>query len=302
MPFPVSSYTIKALAEIISGGPGPNYSGTGSIGIYRSGYQLEEFMRNLGFEFEVQGSRVPSLVECLEHINKGSNAEQDIRRIILAAADPRDFLPDQSQGKEVIDYLNSFLEYDKLELQHHGYDLQLIDILPVESTSKTLESKIDSLDLDLDNVKRCLDKARSAIDSFPDTTLTEVCSLLESLFKIILEKSGHELPKRQVLGQLYKETLKVFPKLNPGRDDLSPEIAEDVKKVLGGLHTVVTGIGSLRTHGGSAHGRGRGHVPIDSRIARLACNATECMALFFLETWEMQENNAHLNNRTMNLR
>ena len=46
------------------------------------------------------------------------------------------------------------------------------------------------------------------------------------------------------------------------------------------------GIGALRTHGGDAHGRERGHRRIDPRIARLAIHAASTVALFLIETWE----------------
>ncbi len=44
-------------------------------------------------------------------------------------------------------------------------------------------------------------------------------------------------------------------------------------KYLGGPATVVEGIGALRTHGGDAHGRERGYVRIDPRIASLSINS-----------------------------
>lgn len=71
-----------------------------------------------------------------------------------------------------------------------------------------------------------------------------------------------------------------------GRDDLPALVAQDIRKVLSGLSTTAEGIGSLRTHGGDAHGRERGHPMIDPRIARLAIHAASTIALFFIETWE----------------
>jgi len=55
---------------------------------------------------------------------------------------------------------------------------------------------------------------------------------------------------------------------------------------LSGLTTATEGIGALRTHGGDAHGRERGHCQIDSRIARLSIHAASTIALFLIETWE----------------
>ncbi|WP_446686926.1 abortive infection family protein [Paracoccus niistensis] len=46
------------------------------------------------------------------------------------------------------------------------------------------------------------------------------------------------------------------------------------------------GVGSLRTHGGDAHGRERGYARIDARIARLSIHAASTAALFLIETWQ----------------
>jgi hypothetical protein len=40
-----------------------------------------------------------------------------------------------------------------------------------------------------------------------------------------------------------------------------------VRAILGGLNSVVSGVGSLRTHAGDAHGRERGYRRSPSRIA-----------------------------------
>jgi hypothetical protein len=74
--------------------------------------------------------------------------------------------------------------------------------------------------------------------------------------------------------------------LNPDRTDLDPQIAADVRTTLGGLATVIQGVGSLRTHAGDAHGRERGYARVDARIARLSIHAASTVALFLIETWQ----------------
>ena len=49
---------------------------------------------------------------------------------------------------------------------------------------------------------------------------------------------------------------------------------------------VIAGIGALRTHVGTAHGRERGYRRADERIARLAVNSACAVGLFIVETWE----------------
>lgn len=70
MPFPLSPQTIDTLADIITGGSGMG-SGPPPIGIYRSGPQIERFMRGCNVDFRVNGSRVPSLTTCLLDMNRG---------------------------------------------------------------------------------------------------------------------------------------------------------------------------------------------------------------------------------------
>ncbi|MCY4059405.1 MAG: abortive infection family protein, partial [Gammaproteobacteria bacterium] len=48
---------------------------------------------------------------------------------------------------------------------------------------------------------------------------------------------------------------------------------------------VVDGVGSLRTHIGSAHGRGRKSYSVHARHARLAVHASHTLVAFVLETW-----------------
>ncbi|WP_081757767.1 abortive infection family protein [Roseomonas gilardii] len=121
----------------------------------------------------------------------------------------------------------------------------------------------------------------------PEDAVTAACSVVESVCRSVLIELGIELPdKRDILG-LYKAVRDPLA-LAPGRKDLPDEVAEDVRLVLGGLHTVIQGIGALRTHGGDAHGRERGFRRIDARIARLAIYSASAVALFIIETWQQK--------------
>ncbi|WP_406600624.1 abortive infection family protein [Thermohalobaculum sediminis] len=59
-----------------------------------------------------------------------------------------------------------------------------------------------------------------------------------------------------------------------------------MRQILAGLTTAVSGIGSLRTHSGDAHGRERGTRRIDKRVAELAINSASSISLFLIATWE----------------
>lgn len=82
MAFRLSPQSIDAVADIISGGSGMG-GGPLPIGIYRSGPQLERFMRGCNVDFRVNGSRVPSLTTALLDINSGFEAGQVLPMLIF---------------------------------------------------------------------------------------------------------------------------------------------------------------------------------------------------------------------------
>lgn len=61
-----------------------------------------------------------------------------------------------------------------------------------------------------------------------------------------------------------------------------------LKQILGGCHSVVVGVGSLRNKAGDAHGFGRKSYRPAPRHATLAVNLAGSMALFLIETHEAQ--------------
>lgn len=126
-------------------------------------------------------------------------------------------------------------------------------------------------------------RAYDTIHSDPPAAITAACAILESLCKTYLEREDIDLPSKATLSPLWKATAK-----NLG---LSPDALEDddLKKILSGCFSVVEGIGALRTHAGSAHGRSTGQVrayKIQPRHARLAVHSAHTLAGFVLETWE----------------
>jgi Abortive infection C-terminus len=64
------------------------------------------------------------------------------------------------------------------------------------------------------------------------------------------------------------------------------QLDDDLKRVLGGLASIVDGVGAFRTHAGDAHGRGPEAPAIEPRHARLVVSAAHTIVTFILETWE----------------
>lgn len=281
MPFPLSPQSIEALAEVISGGSGMGH--TQPIGLYRSAAKLGSFMRNCNVDFQVDGSRVPSLTDCLLTINRGSAPEQVLTRIIEAAADPRDFIHEDVRLQAVIDYLNGPLGFDGFELQRHGNAVRLV----TAATSAPVLQKLSGVanTISFDTVRRDLDRALASAKSDPEDAVTSACSTVESVCRSILVELSLPLPAKKDIKGLYYAVRQPLG-LAPDKPDIDATIAADVRTILGGLATVVEGIGALRTHAGDAHGRARGFVRIDERIANLAIHSASTAALFLIETWQ----------------
>jgi hypothetical protein len=139
--------------------------------------------------------------------------------------------------------------------------------------------------LNFDTVSRDLDRALGSAKDDPEDAVTAASSTIESVCRSILIELGLGLPEKKDIKGLFAAVRKPLG-LSSDRADFDPLIADDVRKILNGLATVVEGIGALRTHGGDAHGRERGYTRIDQRIASLSIHAASTVALFLIETWQ----------------
>lgn len=281
MPFPLSPQSIDAIAEAISGGSAG--APTPPIGIYRSTPNIEKFMRGCGVSFSVNGFRVPSLVDCLLDINLGFEPEKTLSRIIEVTADPRDFIRDPPRHAAVLEYLNHALRYDGFELQQQGINIRLVEAGHSTLVMATLSGVAEIIRFD--TVRLDLDRALASIDTDPEDAITAACSTIESVCRSILAELGLPLPPKKDISGLFNAVKQPLA-LSRDRSDLNPKIAADVRTTLGGLATVIQGIGALRTHAGDAHGRERGYARVDARIARLSIHAASTVALFLIETWQ----------------
>jgi hypothetical protein len=137
----------------------------------------------------------------------------------------------------------------------------------------------------LDTLEREFHRAFENLEKDPEAAVTAACSMLESVCRSVLVARAIPLPKSMDIKSLYREVRDPLG-LSPSKDMPDTEIQADVRSVLSALSNAVQGIGALRTHAGTAHGRERGFRRLDPRIARLAVNSASALALFLLETWE----------------
>lgn len=133
---------------------------------------------------------------------------------------------------------------------------------------------------DLVGLKTEFDRINGTVESDPAAAVTASCSLLEALFKTFIIEEKLQMPADQTVKPLWNVVRK---NLNLEPDKLQNE---DVRAVLVGLSSIVEGLGSLRTHKGSAHGHAKQTYRVKPRHARLTSHAAFTFASFIIETWE----------------
>lgn len=139
---------------------------------------------------------------------------------------------------------------------------------------------------DEDGVNTIWTKALERRKSDPEGAITMARTLIESVCKHILDSSNVDYDKDKTeLPDLYKLTSK---ELNIAP---SQHTAEVFKQILGGVASVINGLGALRNRLGDAHGKGKTQIRPAQRHAQLAVNLAGATALFLIETWQFKNNN-----------
>ena len=132
---------------------------------------------------------------------------------------------------------------------------------------------------DPDGVHRAWERALERRQQDPEGAITAARTLLETVCKRILDEAGETYRDSADLPELYSRTAAIL--------DLAPsQHTERVfRAILGGCHTVVQNLGTLRNRIGDAHGQGGRPVRPGPRHAALAVNLAGSMATFLVETW-----------------
>jgi hypothetical protein len=151
----------------------------------------------------------------------------------------------------------------------------------LEGTIRVATSSLEAIirERDLDALQTEFDRALESVESNPPSAITAACAIVESVCKVYIADEGLTLPSEQTVKPLWREVQSHLG-LAPGT-----VIDSDLKRIAGSLATLVDGIGSLRTHAGSAHGRGRDSIQISSAHARLAVHSAHSLVHFVLEIW-----------------
>lgn len=118
---------------------------------------------------------------------------------------------------------------------------------------------------------------RKEID--PEGAITSARTLIESVLKHILDEHSVIYSDSADLPTLYKEVSKFL--------NLAPELHNEgiFKQILGGVNSVVTGLGALRNKLGDAHGKSKMNVKPSVRHSELAVNLAGTMAVFLFKSY-----------------
>jgi hypothetical protein len=196
---------------------------------------------------------------------------------------------DETEVQRLLTLFNAALAGDGYELVQDG----AISGLPIFAgrSRSSFHGSLPKLNLD----KRALltdpqvlhehlDRIRRGVESDPAAAIGSCKELIESLFKIILDRSGVEYPRGEDVPALYRRVAELLA-LKTDSVPTSAKGSQTSKKILGTLATTVQSLAELRNELGLGHGR-TAPSPALARHARLALNSTVTVAEFLLDTWQ----------------
>lgn len=247
----ISERSIKCLGEIITGDKG--------LSPYRSGPKLVSFFNEFGTN-HTYGQGFPSRWSFAENCIREFNDTPTLKKIILAAVDPRDFMGtsvyDQKTKEmkaadlqDALKYLNEFLAYDGFEIVPHGKTYDVVDITHEEIV---VDVKLETSHLSHAFIMEQIEKCRTKINQRDyDGAITNARSLVEAVLAA-LEKTfdsnaadyDGDLPK------LYKRVQKHL-NLSPE----NPNVSNSLKQTLTGLISIIGGLSGLSNKMGDRHVR-----------------------------------------------
>ena len=133
-----------------------------------------------------------------------------------------------------------------------------------------------------------MDRIENSIESDPELAIGNAKELLETICKNILDQKKIMYTKNNDLPDLMKMLCKEL-KLTPDDVHENAKGAETIRKVLGNLTVITTGVAELRNLYGTGHGKGKMYKGLGARHARLAVGASYVLATFLIETIEERE-------------
>ena len=267
MNFQIPSSVIGAVASVIS-----NY--------YYSQSKLNSLFMESGAPGEAPlGNCEKKCSDWLKRCNEqpNINALEVLGKVIQDFMDKEEtisFWGTESISQEVIDgrkRISDALAKNQLTYNMNGYIVQA-GSTPI---TRTLEDYLKSGDFS--SIEKEFKRALENIQTDPHAAITAACSIIEATLKNYIENFSLPMPNKLSVKPLWDV---VKPNLELNKDDT---LASDQQKILQGISSIIDGVGSFRSHIGSAHGRGSNPPNIVIAEARLAVNAAHTLVIFIME-------------------
>jgi len=194
----------------------------------------------------------------------------------------------ENEVNEILPIINKYLNKDNFELFPKNYisGRPVFGYRKIDGIKhKTIENVKTIKDyLSSEYIDKQIQTIETAIDDNPTLAIGTAKELIETICKAILEKNDVELNETDEddLPKILKKTLNVL-QLLPENIDNNKKGAESIKKILGGLTTIVQGLAELRNTYGTGHGKSANFKGLQPKHAKLAANAASIVAYFLLE-------------------
>jgi Abortive infection C-terminus len=242
--------------------------------------QINDFMEAAGIELAVApiGNKEVKTRAWLRHANETlSDPLGALGKVIIELMEVAPHGWSGEIPKHYMERVNKALGDYALEYVKGGY----IRSVGATGVGKNLQDIIQTRDLS--GLQTEFDRIYENLNSDPAAAVTASCALLESLFKTYIGDNKLAMPSDESIKSLWKVVRK--------DERLDPAVVndDDLKTILTGLASIVEGTGSLRTHKGSAHGRGKTTYKLKPRHARLAAHSAFTLASFILEAWRERD-------------
>jgi Abortive infection C-terminus len=277
----ISERTIKRLGEIITGDK--------ALSPYRSGPKLVTFFNDLGTN-HTYGQGFPSRWTFAEDCVRQFNDTPILKRIILSALDPRDFMgatvydKTSQQNKpasvqDALTYLNEFLAYDGYEVVPHGKSYDVVDRTRGEIL---VDVKLEPSHLSRAFIVEQIEKCRTKMGQGDyDGAITNARSLVEAVLAAIEKECDANPPAYD--GDLPKLYKRVQKHLNLSPEN--PAINNSLKQTLTGFISIICGLSGLSNKMADRHVRE--YKPAEHH-ATLIVNAAMTFSNFIFDTYAYQ--------------
>lgn len=194
----------------------------------------------------------------------------------------------ENEVNEILPIINKYLNKDNFELFPKNYisgrpvfGYRKIDALK----QKTIENvKTIKNYLSTEYIDKQIKIIESAVENDPALAIGTAKELIETICKAIIKENVAEINEKDKdnLQKKFKKTLEILELLPENIDNYKKGV-QSIKKLLGGLNTIVQGLAELRNEYGTGHGKGPQFKGLKPRHAKLAANAASIVAYFLLE-------------------